>query len=237
MSFILDALKKSESERQRLHGPSTLDIPYGRPRSAQPLWMTLIVALLLVNLGLLVFFVLRKDEPTSAASEPTTTAPVPQAPAAATQTPVAAPPVPHENPAPQPASAPNASTEVRPLEREAYSEPATEEDLAVAEAPPPLPSNEPKLVRSVDAPPPPAVTGISAVNTLDAIGGSASLGLPDLHLDIHVYSTKPAERFVFINMRKYQEGQNLVEGPIVQRIASDGVILSHHGQQFLLPRQ
>ena len=31
------------------------------------------------------------------------------------------------------------------------------------------------------------------------------LQLPDLHLDIHVYSEKPVDRFVFINMNKYRE--------------------------------
>jgi general secretion pathway protein B len=46
-----------------------------------------------------------------------------------------------------------------------------------------------------------------------------------------------AGRFVFINSRKYQEGQTITEGPIVEEITPDGVILSNHGQRFMLPRQ
>jgi general secretion pathway protein B len=61
--------------------------------------------------------------------------------------------------------------------------------------------------------------------------------LPDMKLDIHVYSAKPAERFVFVNMRKYVEGQSLAEGPVVERITPDGAILNQHGTRFLLPRQ
>ena len=35
---------------------------------------------------------------------------------------------------------------------------------------------------------------------------SGQPALPDLHLDVHVFATKPADRFVYINMRKYREG-------------------------------
>jgi general secretion pathway protein B len=61
--------------------------------------------------------------------------------------------------------------------------------------------------------------------------------LPDMRLDIHVYSTNPRERFVFVNMRKYVEGQATNEGSTVDRITTDGAILNHHGTRFLLPRQ
>ena len=63
------------------------------------------------------------------------------------------------------------------------------------------------------------------------------LQLPDLHLDIHVYSATPAERFVFINMSRYRENATLDEGPKVQEITPDGVMLEHQGMRFLLPRE
>jgi general secretion pathway protein B len=69
----------------------------------------------------------------------------------------------------------------------------------------------------------------------DITAGGTSL--PELHLDIHVNSGNPAERFIFVNMRKYTEGQALSEGPTVERITADGVILNHQGLRFLLPRQ
>ena len=61
--------------------------------------------------------------------------------------------------------------------------------------------------------------------------------LPQLHLDVHVYATRSAERFVYINMRKYREGAMLAEGLTVERIRRDGVVLSYRGLRFLLPRQ
>jgi hypothetical protein len=52
-----------------------------------------------------------------------------------------------------------------------------------------------------------------------------------------VYATKPSDRFVYINMRKYHEGAVLQEGPKLERIRRDGVVLDYQGMRFLLPRQ
>jgi general secretion pathway protein B len=59
----------------------------------------------------------------------------------------------------------------------------------------------------------------------------------ELRLDVHVYSEQPQERFVLINMMKYGEGDQLQEGPVVDAITTDGVILSFHGQRFQLRSQ
>jgi general secretion pathway protein B len=72
---------------------------------------------------------------------------------------------------------------------------------------------------------------------MSEISLSGSQALPELHLDVHVYSTKPSERFVYVNMRKYHEGATLQEGPAVERIRRDGVVLNHQGLRFILPRQ
>ena len=37
--------------------------------------------------------------------------------------------------------------------------------------------------------------------------------LPPMRIDLHVYSEVPAERFVFVNMKKQTEGSQLPEGP------------------------
>ena len=65
---------------------------------------------------------------------------------------------------------------------------------------------------------------------------ASGTNLPELHLDIHVHSQNAGERFVFVNMRKYQEGETLKEGPSVERITAEGVILNQRGLRFLLPR-
>ena len=61
--------------------------------------------------------------------------------------------------------------------------------------------------------------------------------LPELNLELHVYSTTAAERFVFINSSKYVEGQTLAEGPRLGAITEDGAILIHQGRSLLLPRE
>ena len=41
----------------------------------------------------------------------------------------------------------------------------------------------------------------------------------------YFYGYKPAERFVFINMSKYWEGDTLKEGPSIDAITDRGVVL------------
>jgi len=58
--------------------------------------------------------------------------------------------------------------------------------------------------------------------------------LPELRLDLHVYAAKPADRFVFINMRKLREGESLPEGVRVETITPHGAELTYRGKRFTL---
>jgi general secretion pathway protein B len=53
-----------------------------------------------------------------------------------------------------------------------------------------------------------------------------------IRLDVHVYSDAPQDRFVLVNMQKYRAGDQLQEGPLLDEITLEGVILSFQGQQF-----
>ena len=55
-----------------------------------------------------------------------------------------------------------------------------------------------------------------------------------LTLDVLVYSDIPAERLVFINGRKYVEGQAVSEDAVVEQITPDGAILRDQGRQVVL---
>lgn len=252
MSFILEALKKSENERQRKIGPSLADVQLREPRSEKPWWAFAVAGLLLINLAVLVVVLIRNNEPPTPASPPTQQAvapatnvtPQPQS-AAVQQERAITPPV---VAAPQPSAA-RPDPSVRSLADEAIVDtegdvyPPEHPDLALAASVPPGPS----IVQPIDAAaansraarpqtPPPRTEPEEVLPTFRELGGT-SANLPDLHLDIHVHSPMPAERFVFINMRKYIEGQSLSEGPAVERITSEGVVLNHRGLRFLLPRQ
>jgi general secretion pathway protein B len=236
MSFILDALKKSENERQRQVGPSLADVQVSQRRSNKPWWVVAVAALLVLNLGVLLIVLMRDgDANTSAMSAANAGTQMPL-PASASR-------MPRGNPAPVASTDPG----VHPLADEAGTAEPTlsssgDPQLAAAGNVP----DGPPMVRPIRAPavapaaipvqpePQPAQDEVLPTPMDLAASGTS---LPDLHLDIHVYSAKPAERFVFVNMRKYTEGQALKEGPTLERITSEGAILNHHGLRYLLPRQ
>ena len=60
MSFILDALKKSETDRQRQNGPALFEVKVAPPRTGLPLWAVGLGALLAVNLVIVAWVLLRR---------------------------------------------------------------------------------------------------------------------------------------------------------------------------------
>ena len=48
---------------------------------------------------------------------------------------------------------------------------------------------------------------------------------------------QPADRFVFINGRKYVEGERLLEGPQLVSIEPTGAVLAHAGRRFVLVQE
>ncbi|MEJ0036327.1 MAG: general secretion pathway protein GspB [Gammaproteobacteria bacterium] len=95
MSFILDALKKSENDRQRQSGPALFEVRVAPPRSKLPLLAVIIVSLLVVNLGVVGWIMLRKPAAAAIpAAPPVVAAPVvtpAPAPVSAQPSPPAAP--------------------------------------------------------------------------------------------------------------------------------------------------
>ena len=205
MSFILDALKKSETERQEQSGAEFSNVPSssGEPQSFK--WLWILALLLLVNVIVLFGILLREDE------APDTPTPVEQTPVEQSQ----------------PASS---SFEDRVAEAR-QNQPAP--DTKTAE---PSPS-QPASTAPVEAPPQTVAQSGPRLMTIDELRLNGTLQLPELHVDIHVYAEDPAERFVFINMKKHRENSQLDEGPVVAEITTDGVILKHQGSTFLLPRE
>src|SRR5579864_4110609 len=252
MSFILDALKKSETDRQRQGGPALFEVKVAAPRSALPPWAIAIAVLFAANLGVVMWLLLRHtaqpavDHPPPAAAAPQALAPVAPEPAALAK-----------SPPPPPAPAP------------AADEPATDDEESV---PAPIDAGHRGHRLVADAP------GVAAaprrngagpsLNPDDyapaaesplhsgsgAAGGSGSVksgteagvplyqqlatspgaNLPQLRLDLHAYAEQPADRWVLINMHKVHEGDSLPEGVHVDRITPSVAVLSYQGSQFLL---
>jgi general secretion pathway protein B len=70
MSLILDALKKSELERNRHTGPGFHEVRIAPPPQGLPLWGIVLGVVLLANLGLLTWLVARPSLPVSTAAVP-----------------------------------------------------------------------------------------------------------------------------------------------------------------------
>jgi len=107
MSFILDALKKAESERHRTSGPVLVDVRIAPPRRRLPAWAWVLGGVLLANLAVLAWLMLRKPVPPDLPAA----APAAAVPAAAPEpvpVVVATPPAPATMP--PPAAAPAASS-------------------------------------------------------------------------------------------------------------------------------
>jgi general secretion pathway protein B len=100
---------------------------------------------------------------------------------------------------------------------------------SAASVPEPVPV-KPQVIRTSN-------TSVAIVPTIDELRLQGTLQIAEMHLDIHVFSASPADRFVFINMNKHREGSKTAEGPVVREIRIDGVVLEHQGRVFLLPRE
>jgi general secretion pathway protein B len=274
MSFILDALRKSEHARQKQTGPGFAEVPVAVAKPKTNVWATAAIALLLVNLvavGVLLLRRANQDPPTPVATnEPAATTTgansveAPQSPAAKPTTaagpgptlaPPAAPRTAPETPAPSPPRAAEAGR--NPLAQEVGETGASGVERSAAEAAAAVPTGPPAVTRQGSAParrggsvvyapvpeaddapysPPPAAPrsdpasdGLPTADEVTARGGA-----PALHLDLHVYATSPAQRFIFVNSRKYREGDALQEGPVVEQITATGAVLSYRGSRFRL---
>lgn len=253
MSYILDALRKAERERH-LGQPPTLAAP---PLVLEParrrvgLWLAVGLGLGL-NAALLAFF-LTRNQP--AAPPATAASPAP----AVTSTP-STPPASHSLP---PARQASGREESPVTAREpAQLVPPTRSAAVTATAPstapaPATPHKEPadRLIPELSSPTiprasrgqreassrPPLTPGSvslapapESVPSLETLSAGARRGIPALSLDIHVHSADPDKRFVVINGRRYREGEQLSEGPVLESVTREGAILRQGGQHFRL---
>jgi general secretion pathway protein B len=242
MSFILDALKKSESDRQRQSGPALFEVKVAPPRTRLPLWAIAIAALLAVNLGIVVWMLLRHPSGgVPAAAGAAASAPVASAAPAAAAPTVAAAPAPLSPPAgaapaltapalsapAAPPALPAASAAAGPASSPGAADQQNPADYAPAEEAAPAAALSNHVRRGTES-------GVPLYQDAAATPGTQ---IPPLRLDFHMFATQPQDRFVMINMHKLREGELTPEGVRVESITPDGAVLSYNGSRFLLPRE
>ena len=219
MSFILDALRKSESSRLRDDHPAIFTARVSPPRSGMPRWIPVLIVLLILNL-LIVGAVLWKDRSaTNSALQP-----------AASQQAAS------QQPASQTAVSLSATAPISPVSPQA-SPPIAIPSMNSSSPAPAAPRASvptvipPRASASVSAPAQPELR--TTRDDLLARGAS----IPPVELNMHVYDPNPAARFVLLNGQRLREGEASREGLAIERITPSGVILRFGSSSFAVNLQ
>lgn len=226
MSYILDALKKSQQERERGQVPRFDQFWFEEPTAParHGLWGMLAALLAAAALAVALYVALRP----APISEERVAESMPSPPlATVAEAPAAAPPA----RTPQIFIAPALPEDGSPLPRG-----AAELRAALTQSPPL--EIAPELNTTPDA----ASSRIPADLRAEVAALRQQLrqqpGSPNtlVSLSVHVYDVDPAQRFVYINGRKFQEQQPISENVMLRRIAPDGIWLDVGGEEVFQPR-
>ncbi len=247
MSYILDALRKSDQQRQRGAAPTLLTAQTTVSAPKQPAislngWL----ALILVGAGILIGW----WRPWQTESSRPSPLPSPG--------PIASLPHPTEPIAPEPPLAlpqagemPVAQSPERETPTVAPLAPTPEAASAVREAPAPArheppaaipkPGAAPVAAQREAAPPVPApptvATSVPAVRekpvmALDELPASVRQAIPKLTISFHVYTSNSEDRRVMINNQMLRQGEFIAPGMVAEEITPDGVVVSYKGYRF-----
>jgi general secretion pathway protein B len=218
MSFILDALKKSENSRLREDHPAIFDAQAAAlRRQGLPRWSIALMALLGLNLLILVYALWRPSEPPAAVPtvQPELTA--------ATRSDAASPDTSNRTPS---KSTPSKSTPSKSTTASAAAQTAAAPVRSMAAPPSAAPRSTPPAlpVLTEESPTLPSRDDLLA----------AGAAIPEANLNMHVYDASPALRFVLLNGQRLREGEVSREGLRVEQILPEGVLLSAGGTSFML---
>ena len=72
------------------------------------------------------------------------------------------------------------------------------------------------------------------VGTSAQESGATTDGELKLQIQVVVYSEVPAERMVFIDGRRYMEGDKVDPETVVERITPEGAVVTRRGQRLVL---
>lgn len=228
MSYILEALKKAQAERQLGSTPTIhasqlhLGDAAGGRSSRLPLMLSLAVAVL--ALGAAAAFYL---QPAPVAAEPS---PVPPPARERAATLPAAP-----APAVLPQSAP-------PQKSASTSDPFAAAMRGVREQPAATPAPARKEEPGAPAASPAAAAPLNAAEPAQAgqvpllrelpNGGS---GIPKVELGGYIYSENPADRLIVINKDLRKEGDEVAPGLLLEKLGPTAAVLNYRGTRFRVP--
>ena len=216
MSYILDALRRSQAERERgqvpgLNAQPLQSVPAPAPvRRGAGLWLGAALAVaLLVAAGVVARMRL---------------APPPAAPPPAVPLATAVPP--------PPAAAPATVLQVPPAAASPPPLPLVVSAPVPAEPPRTAPSSAPSSVPASAPAPVPAAPRQLAFNQLTP---EQRRELPVLAIGGAIWSENPASRFVIVNGQVLREGDTVAPGVVLERIAPKAALLRWRDLRIELP--
>jgi len=204
MSYILEALKKSEQQRKQGDVPTLQTIHLPRPEQPTTAsWPYLVIVLLLVSLAFVLGWLQPWQDRQVAEATPALAQPQPKAESAAPAAPV---------------------TPVTPARPEPVVAPPVVAAAPVVKQPPASQASADSSVR-------PSLE-IGAVPYLTDLPELVQQAIPQMNFAGHVYSSNAKQRSVIINGRSMGEGDRVIEGLAVEQITHDGVVFNYRGQLF-----
>lgn len=233
MSYILEALKKAQAERQlgnapTIHAPPPSYAGADTRSSRKPVIIGVAAGALVVALGAL--FLLRQPAPAPAVQVASAPAPAPvAAPVTAPAPPVvAAPPAP-----PEPVAAVEPEEPVKPK-----APPVSAKPPAPAPKPEPAPRAEPveavqEPARSVlVAAAPAAPAAEDGVGPLQSLPESVQREIPKVSFGGYIYSPNPAERLLLVDKMLRREGEEVAPGLVLERLLPKAAIMNYRGMRY-----
>jgi len=239
MSYILEALKKAQAERQLGNAP-TIHAPapsYAAPRAGQGVqrrYLALGVGVVVVAAAVALLWPRLAGEPPVqlATAVPPATAPatVPATAPVATPAPLTAvipAPAAVVQPAPAPAPAPAPVTETRPVR--------------VKPAPAPVvstvsPSPQPSPQQRETAPAPATVAqqpvGDDQLRTLQQLPDTLQREIPKVAFGGYIYSPTPGESLLLVDKMLRREGEEVAPGLVLERLTPKAAVMNYRGTRY-----
>lgn len=244
MSYILDALRKSDAQRRRgatpeLLTPQAAAVASGPPRT----WSYGLLAAVLVGAGILIGSLRpwQTEPPASSATtgavrpfesgpSPSASAPLPEAREMVRKSEGAAP-VQKSPHVAQFTTPPAAATMKRQTPARAKAGTQSQARSHPTVAPKPKVVSTSAINRPHDARPGDAAQEEKVVAFSD-LPVSIQQEIPKLAISVHAYSPVAKERLVGINDRVLREGEPIAPGLKLEQITLDGMIISYKGYRF-----
>ena len=225
MSYILDALKKSEQERGHGNIPDVQTVhssSLNYRSEKRTYWPYILIAAVLLNLLAIIYFTINKENP---AEIKITT----QQPNVAEQTKIESTITSDKTEKPNTTTAAvsnnNKNVEIKEIEVESAVETTT---TTIDKTIQPADKTE-TIVTDTGRQTTSSNTGIIDFYELPE---SIKQELPAIIISAHVYSTNPAQRSIVINNNFMEEGEYVLDGLILYEITIDGAIFNYQGILF-----